>query len=173
MTTHKAAYTGFILVALIFMFSSCGTSRQANKKITYLSQQTGIQLNKHDNLKLYEECVKWIGTPHCSRSNNKNCFDCSGFVVQVYTTVFGKNIGRSSQEMMTEYCHKKNKRSLKEGDLVFFNTSNKPKSKNANHVGIYLKEGAFIHTSTSKGVMISNLSEPYYLKTWLSGGKVK
>lgn len=173
MRTYKPIHGGLILISLIFILSSCGSSRQVNRKIAYLSQQTGIKLNKHDNLKLYEECVKWIGTPHCSRSNNKNCFDCSGFVVQVYTTVFGKNIGRSSQEMLTEYCRKKNKRSLKEGDLVFFNTSNKTKSKTANHVGIYLKEGAFIHTSTSKGVMISNLSEPYYIKTWLSGGKVR
>lgn len=173
MRIHKTAKVNIILLIMVCVLCSCGTSRQTSKKLTNLSRQTGIQLNKHDNIKLYEECAKWLGTPHCSKANNKNCFDCSGFVVQVYTTVFGKNIGRSSQDMLTQHCHKKSKRALKEGDLVFFNTSNKPKSKTANHVGIYLKEGSFIHTSTSRGVIISNLSEPYYIKTWLSGGRVK
>ncbi|MGL5786363.1 MAG: C40 family peptidase [Bacteroidales bacterium] len=162
----------FFICTVIFL-SSCGTSKRAGNSLARLSAQTGLRLDKHDNLKLYEESARWLGTPHCSRNRNKDCFDCSGLVAHIYATVYGKSIGRSSNEMLTNYCHKKGKKSLKEGDLVFFNTGNKPKSKQANHVGIYLKEGAFIHTSTSKGVIISNLSEPYYMKTWLSGGKVK
>lgn len=162
-----------LFILIILSLTSCGTSRQMNNKINSLSVQTGLKLDKHDNLKLYEESVKWLGTPHCSRNRNRDCFDCSGLVAHIYSIVYGKNIGRSSNEMLTNYCHKKAKRSLKEGDLVFFNTSEKSRTKQANHVGIYLKEGAFIHTSTSKGVIISNLDEPYYMKTWLSGGKVK
>lgn len=173
MRTQKPFSIVIILFLFVLTLSSCGTSRQTSKKMAYLSAQTGLQINKHDNLKLYEESVRWLGTPHCSRSQTNKCVDCSALVANIYATVYGKSIGRSSQEMMTKYCHKKSKRSLKEGDLVFFNTSNKPKSKETNHVGIYLKDGSFIHTSTSKGVIISNLSEPYYMKTWLSGGKVK
>jgi len=60
---------------------------------------------------------------------------------------------------------------LQEGDLVFFNT-NGNKRKTPSHVGIYLKDGRFIHTSTSKGVMVNNLNEPYYKRTWLTGGRV-
>ncbi|MGL5790189.1 MAG: NlpC/P60 family protein, partial [Bacteroidales bacterium] len=47
------------------------------------------------------------------------------------------------------------------------------KSKKASHVGIYLQNGSFVHTSTRKGVIISNLNEPYYLNTWLSGGEIQ
>ncbi|HEY6913728.1 MAG TPA: NlpC/P60 family protein, partial [Paludibacter sp.] len=39
--------------------------------------------------------------------------------------------------------------------------------------GIYLKEDKFVHTSTSKGVMISSLDEDYFRKTWVCGGRVK
>ena len=58
-----------------------------------------------------------------------------------------------------------------EGDLVFF-TSSRSKNKVA-HVGIYLKNGKFIHSSTSKGVIVSNLNENYYTKHWISGGRIR
>ena len=46
-----------------------------------------------------------------------------------------------------------------EGDLVFFH--NGKKKRKASHVGIYLKEGKFIHASSSQGVIVSALDEPY------------
>jgi cell wall-associated NlpC family hydrolase len=73
--------------------------------------------------------------------------------------------------MLKKNCRKISRRKLKEGDLVFFNTS---KSKSyVNHVGIYLKENKFLHASTLKGVNVSNLDEDYYRKTWICGGRVK
>jgi cell wall-associated NlpC family hydrolase len=69
--------------------------------------------------------------------------------------------------------HKESKeiksRDLSEGDLVFF----KINAKKVSHVGVYLKEGWFAHVSTSKGVMINNLSEAYYQKHYTSSGRVK
>ncbi|MDR2341562.1 MAG: C40 family peptidase, partial [Campylobacteraceae bacterium] len=59
-----------------------------------------------------------------------------------------------------------------EGNLVFFRTDNGDK-KTPNHIGIYLKEDKFVHASTSKGVIVSSLDEPYYKKAWISGGRVK
>ena len=41
------------------------------------------------------------------------------------------------------------------------------------HVGIYLKNGKFIHASTSKGVIVSRLSEDYYTRHWISGGRIR
>ena len=58
-----------------------------------------------------------------------------------------------------------------EGDLVFF-SSRKSRRKVA-HVGIYLKDGKFVHASTSQGVIVSSLNEPYYRTHWISGGKVR
>ena len=71
----------------------------------------------------------------------------------------------------TEDCRKISKRQLKEGDLVFFH--NGRRKRVANHVGIYLKDGKFVHASTSSGVIVSRLEEPYYRKCWMQGGRVK
>ena len=54
---------------------------------------------------------------------------------------------------------------------VFFSSS-RSKEKVA-HVGIYLKNGKFIHASTSKGVIVSRLSEDYYTRHWISGGRIR
>ena len=41
------------------------------------------------------------------------------------------------------------------------------------HVGIYVGDGDFIHASSSKGVMVSNLSQKYYDTHFHSAGRVK
>jgi len=61
----------------------------------------------------------------------------------------------------------KNTDEAKKGDLIFFKTNNRSQ---INHVGIVIEanddEILFIHTSTSKGVIISSTKEPYYRKTF-------
>ena len=81
------------------------------------------------------------------------------------------DIDANSDAQRTEDCRKVSKRQLKEGDLVFFH--NGRRKRVANHVGIYLKDGKFVHASTSSGVIVSRLEEPYYRKCWMQGGRVK
>jgi lipoprotein Spr len=57
---------------------------------------------------------------------------------------------------------------LKEGDLVFF----KIKSSRITHIGIYLGDRRFAHASSSRGVVISNLDEPYYARHFYRGGRI-
>jgi lipoprotein Spr len=61
------------------------------------------------------------------------------------------------------------RKSLVEGDLVFFRNGN----GNINHVGIYLKNDMFAHASTSKGVMVSKLTEKYWDSRFYKGGRHK
>lgn len=109
---------------------------------------------------------KYIGTPHSSR--NSNGFDCSGFTSHVYKQ-HGINISRSSagQASDGEYVSKDN---LEIGDLVIFNGTYK---SGPSHTGIYIGDGKFIHTSSSKGVMISDLnSDSYWSKRFYCGRRV-
>jgi murein DD-endopeptidase / murein LD-carboxypeptidase len=55
---------------------------------------------------------------------------------------------------------------LKEGDLVFFNTTG-----GVSHVGVYLQNNKFVHASTSGGVMISDLDESYWAKRFIGIGR--
>ncbi|MNH43904.1 Murein DD-endopeptidase MepS/Murein LD-carboxypeptidase precursor [compost metagenome] len=54
------------------------------------------------------------------------------------------------------------------GDLVFFNTS----GKGISHVGVMVSEGKFAHASSSKGVVISKLSDSYYVKRYVGAKRI-
>ena len=157
---------GFIRIfILLICLTSCGSKKQ--QKVALPADFKGPK----ELARLYG--VRWLGVRHKLGGSTKRGVDCSGFVSIVYREVYGKQLARSSADMLKYNCKKVSRAKLQEGDLVFFKTGRGGKRGVPNHVGIYLKNGRFIHTSTSSGVMVSSLSEPYYTRTWLTGGRVK
>ncbi len=87
-------------------------------------------------------------------------FDCSGFTSYVYKKT-GVNIPRTSREQ-SKYGKYIKRKSLKPGDLIFFDTSRRRKGI-VNHVGIYLGNNKFIHASSAKKrVVVTSLGKPFY-----------
>ncbi|MCD7936438.1 MAG: NlpC/P60 family protein [Tannerellaceae bacterium] len=165
----------FTISLSILCLTSCGSSRRTPSSpaaVREVSARLGVPVTSKDNFRLYSEAASWIGTPYRYGGTSRNGIDCSGFTSHIYREVYRKNISRSTTDILKKNCHKIRKGKLREGDLVFFNTTGK-KKKTPTHVGIYLKDGKFVHASTSKGVMVNHLSEPYYARTWLTGGRVK
>ncbi|MEJ2040119.1 MAG: NlpC/P60 family protein [Desulfosarcinaceae bacterium] len=106
--------------------------------------------------RLRSEVRQWRGTPHKMGGTGRSGVDCSGFVQRLYRDIFNRSIPRSTALQVksgrpVDFAH------LSPGDLVFFRPPYKIR-----HVGIYLGKGEFAHASTSKGVMISKLSESYW-----------
>jgi lipoprotein Spr len=165
-----------LMLLVLVIFTACrgrkegnlGHSGSTTSFIKKYSDLLGVPLNKDCNRKFIETCASWLGTPYKYGGTSKSGADCSGFAGQVYNAAFGKTIGRSSRDIFDQ-CKEIPKGSLREGDFVFF----KIKSKKISHVGIYLTQGYFIHASTSKGVIVSNLNEEYYQKTYAGGGRLK
>lgn len=137
-----------------------------------LSARLGVHVTESDYRYLYSEGAEWLGVPHRTGGTSKRGVDCSGFVGVMYRKVYGRKLCRSSADILKNDCRRIGKGSLQEGDLVFFRTG-KGRKKVPNHVGIYLKSGKFIHASSSRGVTVSSLSEPYYVRAWLTGGRVR
>lgn len=120
------------------------------------------------NEKLYRFIKEWYGSPYKYAGKTKQGIDCSGFSNVLYLNVYKKQLSASSKNQHDD-CKKINIKDAEEGDLVFFNTS----GKGVSHVGVYLQNNKFVHASTTKGVMISDLNEPYFKKNYISCGKVK
>lgn len=160
------------LIGLTFSLSSCHTSapRLDYKALVKASVRLGMDINKEDNHKLYLASAEWIGAPYRAGGDSKRGTDCSGMVMQIYKTVYNIRLARSTDGLLKE-SNKVSRRNLREGDLVFF--TSRASRKRVAHVGIYLKNGKFIHASTSKGVIVSALNEKYYTQYWLCGGRVK
>ena len=126
---------------------------------------------KDPNISLYTEAAQWIGTPYKYGGMSKKGTDCSGLTFQIYKTVYKKSLHRSSSEMAKYDVKDIPKTSLQPGDLIFFATSS---NKNTiTHVGVYLKDNCFIHASSKAGVVVNNLNEDYYRKTYKKCGRVK
>jgi cell wall-associated NlpC family hydrolase len=132
-----------------------------------------VKIITQDNksVALYAAIEDWLGVPYKTGGASKRGVDCSALVGLIYREVYGKILSRTTSEMFKS-SHKLERSELQEGDLVFFHTRHSNKTR-VNHMGIYLKDGNFVHASLTKGVIISSLDNSYYKRTWTAGGKVK
>lgn len=127
-----------------------------------------VPLEKIKDVDLFEEVDNWYGTPYRYGGNTKNGIDCSAFSRTLFSDVYNLPLPRTAQEQYN-YCKHIKKGQLKEGDLVFFHTTG---GGRITHVGIYLQNGKFVHASTSSGVMISDLGDDYWQRTYRAAGRL-
>lgn len=137
-------------------------------KAERLTRNTSVKLGVDiENAKLRSAIEDWYGTPYLYGGCSKDGVDCSCFVGNIYKTVYNITLKRTANDIYLQSTPvAKNK--LKEGELVFFTNSNNKVS----HVGIYLRDDMFVHSSTSHGVIISKLTDSYWSKHFYKGGKI-
>lgn len=132
------------------------------------AEKLGVSESDIKNEKLYQFINDWYGVTYKYGGKDKSGIDCSGLTSVLYSNVYKKTISCSTKALVGEV--KKIKQSeLKEGDLVFFETN----GRSISHVGVYLQNNKFVHASTKKGVMISDMNEPYFKKNYVTSGRVK
>ena len=171
---RKTTLLSFSLCLLFLVFlSSCRsiTPSYNYRELARAGITLGMDIEQEDNHRLYVEASKWIGTPYRNGGSNRKGVDCSGLTTQIYKKVYRKKLKNNADDQRTQDCRKVTKGKLEEGDLVFFH--NGRSKRRATHVGIYLKDGKFIHASSSQGVIISRVNDTYYKKCWMQGGRVK
>ena len=84
--------------------------------------------------------------------------DCSGMVSYIYNRAAGLKVAGSAADIARK-GRPIDRRQLRPGDLVFFNTRNAPYS----HVGLYIGDERFIHAPSTNGrVRIDQLNARYY-----------
>lgn len=120
------------------------------------------------NKTLLEIVDEFYGVRYRKGGNGKSGIDCSGFTVAVFSAAYGISLPRVSREQY-RISNKISMTELQEGDLVFFNTV----GRGVSHVGVYLGNNKFIHSTVSKGVMVNDLFEPYYIKRYIGAGRIE
>ncbi len=158
----------------MIFFSACHSKKtvsiSSDKNTNYIQVKNILWLSdKEMQMPLYAFIVEWYGVPYKYGTCTKNGTDCSGFVNILYQKLYNQSLSRSADEMYYKDCKKISIEEVKEGDLVFFQLD----SKKISHVGVCLRQHKFVHASTKKGVMISDLNEPYFQKCFFAFGRVQ
>lgn len=154
--------TRHCLIVLVFgsFLAACSTTAPKNELTTSAKfAPSASQLAVRESLiQVYD---KWEGAPYRLGGSSLNGVDCSAFVQTAYKQAMGIQLPRTTLDqvkMGTKVAYAQ----ATIGDLVFFKTA-----PNTRHVGVYIGGQQFIHASTSKGVIISRLDNPYWAdKYW-------
>lgn len=155
--------TGFVHKDYI-SFGTAGT-KTATATYTISSEAQGTVKN------LLETAVSYLGTPYVYGGMSASGFDCSGFVCYVFNQ-YGYSLGGRSCSAMynSSVGYYVDKSELQPGDLVFFTSS----TESIGHVGIYLGDGDFIHSSSGSAysVVISSLSADNYSRRYVGAKRI-
>ena len=106
--------------------------------------------------KILKTAAQYKGVPYVFGGTTPRGFDCSGYVQYVFAK-HGIRLTRTADTQAREgkFVSRKN---LKPGDLVFFTTY----EPGASHVGIYAGNNLFWNATSSRGIMLSNLTDSYW-----------
>lgn len=165
----------FFLLSLLAIVS-CGSHKETigsyGAKKGSVTVETSINLRNANRLqrRIVEEAMDWMGTPYgYGRSDKGEATDCSGMVLAVYRDVAGLMLPRNSAQQ-ADFSSTVEKEEVTAGDLVFFATGKD--ADRISHVGIMLDCNRFIHASSTKGVVISSVLSPYYVRTFKKYGRI-
>jgi cell wall-associated NlpC family hydrolase len=173
--THKV-----LLFLLVTLLTGCTASRSVfdrrlsdtevsskSELVIYEDQSQAENVYEEFEQALRSELEPWKGTRHVLGGTSLSGIDCSGLIMRVFGDLLQFQTGRTTEQLIK--LGKRIRRSeLRPGDLVFFS----PSSKKGGHVGIYLSDGEFTHVSSSRGVMTSALSNPYWKRYYETSRRI-
>jgi cell wall-associated NlpC family hydrolase len=162
-----SGYTYF-MIGTIFLLIIAKNFRQEQMA------QLPIEEEPTTQEKIVNYALSLKGIDYRSGGISTEGFDCSGFTYFVFKE-FGYQLPRSSRAQFTAGAAI-NLEELNKADLVFFKGRNL-KSQSIGHVGIIINQSengevAFVHASSSRGVRIDSLSNPYYSPRYLGSRRI-
>ncbi len=151
----------FVVVALL---SACTTTPQRSGGGEPRSSPMGhnyIQLSQGAGADAVVYALGLLDTGYRFGGTNPEAgLDCSGMIGYVFEQVAQVKLPRSAAQIVG-VTRPITRDELRPGDLVFFNTLNRPYS----HVGLYIGDGRFVHAPSTHGkVRIERLDSTYFTK---------
>jgi lipoprotein Spr len=154
-------------LTLCALFTGCNQVNEPTTPIVVEVEKEDIivtdSLNMNDELmSFYNE---WKGTKYSTRGNSKKGISPGNYVQRLFKEKFELDISNNTWKQL-KFGDKIKKSDLQVGDLVFFK-----KSRNRMHVGVYMNNGDFMHSSV-KGVKFSKIDKAYYKNTYYTARRV-
>lgn len=148
------------LIALTSLFG-CTSSPEHGSIDELVANQSGSPFHTEMKEAFLDVYKVWQGAPYRLGGSSLNGVDCSAFVQVAFHNALNMSLPRTTKQQV-KIGAKLAYEEAQIGDLAFFKTS-----PNVRHVGVYVGNKQFMHASTSKGVIISRLDNPYWAsKFW-------
>ncbi|MEJ2163185.1 MAG: C40 family peptidase [Robiginitalea sp.] len=180
-----------IILALLLLTGSCGLVKKKTsysdtrrvhvdagdipdgKPAAEINRESAPALPKNTKAEaVIESALEYTGTRYKYGGTTRKGMDCSGLL---YVSFLENDIPfpRSSYNMADEGKRVKLSQ-IQKGDLLFFKT--KRGGKKVNHVGLVVdvedEEIKFIHSTTSRGVIVSSLREGYWNYSFVKATRI-
>ncbi|MFN3306661.1 MAG: C40 family peptidase [Candidatus Kapaibacteriota bacterium] len=118
--------------------------------------------------KVMEIILNWLGIPYYFGGTTERGIDCSAFTRQVFYSSAKILLPRTAKEQYKLGVAVRRDK-LEFGDLVFFHTR---RYAYVSHVGIYLGDNLFAHSSSRYGVTVSSLESKYYSSRFIGARRL-
>ncbi len=165
-------YKCTLLILLLYYFSACTSSKHVVHSNNTAPLSHNKQAPRYTANKIIEYSKTFEGTKYKYGGTDRKGLDCSGLVYLAYQSQNIK-IPRVSYAMATQGKAIALKNVIK-GDLLFFKTTKS--AKRINHVALVtqVQQGliSFIHATSSRGVIVSTLSQPYWKKAFVEARRM-
>lgn len=146
------------------------------ERVVQAKERDGTKKGKEaagiDRSQIKEVALSVVGTPYSWGGATPAGFDCSGLTSWVYSHV-GITLPHSSDAQYAlagtpGFTRVEDIADLRVGDLVFHNSD----GSGIGHVGIYVGNDRFISTTSSEGVQVRSLFDPYWGPIWVGAVRV-
>ena len=146
-----------IVCALVILLTACGSVPPAPERPAEAPLKRPDFSEKGNEVTLF--ALGLIDTGYRFGGKNPEAgLDCSGMVSYIFSKAAGMKLSGNAAEIARK-GRPVERKSLRPGDLVFFNTRNAPFS----HVGVYIGDDRFVHAPASNGrVRIDQMNARYY-----------
>ncbi|MDQ8005383.1 MAG: NlpC/P60 family protein [Pedobacter sp.] len=162
MVAVRRSYLLWICVIFLSILASCGSRK--NTSNTKAARAADAMANLKSK-PLYRFINNWTGVKYKLGGLDKSGIDCSGFALLLQKDIYGKSLPRRSRDQ-ADAVKKRSYNNLKEGDLIFFSFG----GREVDHVGVYLNGDFFVHASTTRGVIVDDLTLPVYQRAIVKTG---
>jgi LysM repeat protein len=131
-------------------------------------KESEYEVDERDREVLARVAKAFLGLKYTRGGTSINGMDCSAFVQKVFR-VINVDLPRTTREQF-QIGYAVAREALRMGDLVFFRRG---EARRPGHVGIYIGDGQFIHTSLrKKQVEVNQLENRYFARRFLGAKRI-
>ncbi|UII27036.1 C40 family peptidase [Fulvivirga maritima] len=181
----------YVVLGIIFLINSAmniNKSQNADLLDEYYSHKavakdtvTGLDIEGEEGLanaktrrdSIIDYALQLQGVPYKYAGKGPSSFDCSGFTCYVFRN-FNVSLPASSQ-LQSKFGEEIDTKEVQKGDILIFKSPTKGVNR-VGHVGIAIANNngkiSFIHSSTSRGVVIDSLAHRHYNARYMGARRV-